>query len=164
MFGGNRDKFKLFYDGHYNLVYKVVSEKVSEGYARQEIIQNTFIHLWKHHKQVLKSENPNSIILKTIFQEISNYFRKNPVQNPLNNVDFVDSYELDIEQKLKTEDLLSKIPILLNQLPEKRKVIFTKSRLENKTYREIGEEFNMSPSAVENQIRKTLDYLRANLT
>lgn len=164
MFGGKKDKFKLFYDEYYRLVNKVVSEKTTDDFARQEIIQNTFIHLWKHNKQVLKAENPKSIILKTVFQEISNYFRKNPSLNSLTDFDFADSYVFDLEYKQHTEDLLSKIPTLLNQLPDRRKSILLKSRVEHKTYREIGEELNMSASAVENQIRKALDFLRANLT
>jgi RNA polymerase sigma-70 factor (ECF subfamily) len=48
------------------------------------------------------------------------------------------------------------IELLLRQIPEKRRKIFTLHKFEEHSYKEIASEMNMTPGAVANQISKTL--------
>jgi RNA polymerase sigma-70 factor (ECF subfamily) len=51
----------------------------------------------------------------------------------------------------------------MNTLPEQCRTIFQMSRFEEKKYKEIAEELNISPKTVENQLAKALKILRAKL-
>lgn len=57
---------------------------------------------------------------------------------------------------------LEKIQSLLDKVPEKRRKIFNLHKFEDRSYKEIAAEMDMSPSAVANQISKTLQYLKKN--
>jgi RNA polymerase sigma-70 factor (ECF subfamily) len=68
------------------------------------------------------------------------------------------SSESDDDIDLKLEQ----IQLLLNKIPEKRRKIFNLHKFEDLSYKEIAIEMNMSPSAVANQISKTLQFLKKN--
>jgi len=48
-------------------------------------------------------------------------------------------------------------------MPEKRRIVFSKSRFEGKNSKEIAEEMNISSSTVENHLNQALRFLRQNL-
>jgi RNA polymerase sigma-70 factor (ECF subfamily) len=52
---------------------------------------------------------------------------------------------------------------LVDEMPEKRKAVFTKSRYEGKNAMDIAKEMNISKSTVENHLNQALRYLRHHL-
>ena len=52
---------------------------------------------------------------------------------------------------------------LIEELPERRRVIFNLSRKEHKSYKEIAFQLNISEKTVENQISEALKFLKKNI-
>ena len=57
---------------------------------------------------------------------------------------------------------MERIEYLLDKIPAKRRKIFSLHKFEDRSYKEIAEEMDMSPGAVANQISKTLQFLKKN--
>ena len=66
-------------------------------------------------------------------------------------------------QKVMHDSLYQYIEALVTRLPEKRRMIFLKSRFEGKSIAEIAEELNISHKTVENQLTMALRFLRIHL-
>ncbi|MDO9579856.1 MAG: sigma-70 family RNA polymerase sigma factor, partial [Bacteroidales bacterium] len=66
-------------------------------------------------------------------------------------------------QKITFDSLHQYITELVNQLPERRKEIFIKSRFEGLSIKEIAEELQISHKTVENQLTDALKFIRTNL-
>ncbi|MFZ0596939.1 MAG: sigma-70 family RNA polymerase sigma factor, partial [Flavobacterium sp.] len=102
------------------------------------------------------------ILFKSSKQEISKWYKK---QNRIFSVEDDQLIkELDIASETD-DDITSKleeIEYLLNKIPEKRRKIFSLHKFEDRSYKEIAVEMDMSQSAVANQISKTLQFLRKN--
>ena len=71
--------------------------------------------------------------------------------------------DMQTSQKITYDSLYQYITELVNQLPERRKEIFIKSRFEGLSIKEIAEELKISHKTVENQLTDALKFIRTNL-
>jgi RNA polymerase sigma-70 factor (ECF subfamily) len=70
---------------------------------------------------------------------------------------------MQTSQKITYDSLYQYITELVNQLPERRKEIFIKSRFEGLSIKEIAEKLKISHKTVENQLTDALKFIRTNL-
>jgi RNA polymerase sigma-70 factor (ECF subfamily) len=71
--------------------------------------------------------------------------------------------DLDTSEKISYDSLHQYITELVNQLPDRRKIIFIKSRFDRLSIKEISEELNISHKTVENQLTSALKFLRSRI-
>jgi RNA polymerase sigma-70 factor (ECF subfamily) len=71
--------------------------------------------------------------------------------------------DMHTSQKITYDSLYQYITELVNQLPERRKEIFIKSRFEGLSIKEIAEKLKISHKTVENQLTEALKFIRKNL-
>ncbi|KFF02668.1 RNA polymerase sigma factor [Flavobacterium reichenbachii] len=159
---GDDSCFKEIYDLYHYKVFCFVKKYTSQLADSEDVTQNVFIHLWKYRAKLDPNVDLEAVLFKTSKQEISKWYKKQnrifSVENDqlIKELDTASELEEDISLKLE------KIEYLLNQIPEKRRKIFNLHKFEDRSYKEIAEEMNMSPSAVANQISKTLQFLKKN--
>ncbi|ALM50661.1 RNA polymerase subunit sigma-24 [Flavobacterium psychrophilum] len=159
---GDDSCFKEIYELYHFKVYLFVNSYTDQPADTEDIVQNVFIHLWKYRKKIDAQVELDAVLFKSSRQEISRWYKKQnnfpSLEEKLReDIDIIPEWEEDISIKLR------KIKILLNQIPEKRRKIFTLHKFEERSYKEIAVEMEMTPSAVANQISKTIQYLKENL-
>ncbi len=157
--------FKKIYSDYKHQVYFFVRKYISGQEDIEDVVQEIFVHLWKHHTQLQKSEHPEAVIFRTAKQEIANFYRKNKMIFS-SDPDIISGLEETEEESdaLCKEENLSKIERLLSELPTQNKEFLLRNKLENVSYLKIAEENNMSKTAVEKRINKALSYIRSNLS
>nr|WP_288243295.1 sigma-70 family RNA polymerase sigma factor [uncultured Chryseobacterium sp.] len=130
----------------------------------EDVVQEIFVHLWKHSSSLKNPQTLEAVIFKTAQQEVSNFYRKNKMIFSFSDEtllpDEADSEKNDSEFR---EEQLRKIQNLLEKLPERSKTFFYKNKLEKISYSQIAEENNISKTAVEKQVNKVIRYIRTNL-
>lgn len=159
---GDDSCFKEIYDIYHFKVFSFVKKYTAQLADAEDVTQNVFIHLWKYRNKLNVEIELESILFKSCRQEISKWYKK---QNEIFSVEEAQLIkELDsADDPAETIDSrLEKIELLLEQMPERRRKIFTLYKFEDWSYKEIATEMNMSPSAVANQVSKTLQYLKKN--
>ena len=155
---------ELFYK--YNpQIFSFISKKIKCREDVMDVTQNVFVHLWNHRNSITPT-NLENIVFKTCKQEIYKYYK---IMNPttridLMNVNLSDLSEEDLQLKIEEDNKIQQIISNINQLPERRKNIFIMNKYEKKTQEQIGLELNISKSAVEKQITKTIAQLRKKLS
>ena len=129
----------------------------------EELVQEVFTIIWEKRAGLNAELSFKSYLFTISFNIIRKHFRTKSYL-----VEYMRSEKKD-EQDLHTSDEISYNSIhhyitrLVDQLPERRKLIFIKSRFEGLSIREIAEELNISHKTVENQLTDALKYMRANL-
>lgn len=155
--------FHTVYERYHRRVYVFVSKYVDREDDIEDIVQEVFVHLWKHVKALRKHDNPEAVVFKTSKQEVTNYYRKKKIDFTfLEEGHDVQEEQSALAEQEDTRARLSKVKALVEVLPERRKAIFLESVIEERSYSEIALRYNISKSAVAKQITKALDFLKAN--
>ncbi|MGH7493700.1 MAG: RNA polymerase sigma-70 factor [bacterium] len=132
--------------------------------AAEDIVQEVFIKLWENRHQI-KAERSLKSYLYTITTNLAlNYIRHTKVaikfQRTLNEESFLqESPQSSLEKKELHEKLLAALALL----PEKPRIVFMMSRMEQLSYREIAERLEISIKTVESHIGAALKALRKSL-
>ncbi len=159
---GDDSCFKQIYDLYHFKVFCFVKKYTSQLADAEDVTQNVFIHLWKYKAKLDPNVELEAILFKSSKQEISKWYKKQ------NRIISVDNEQLikELDSPSESDDSiivkLEKIQLLLDKVPEKRRKIFNLHKFQDLSYKEIAAEMDMSPSAVANQISKTLQYLKKN--
>lgn len=69
--------FEKIYLDYKHQVYFFVKKFISTTEDVEDVVQEIFVHLWKHSSSLKNSQTLDSIIFKTAQQEVSNFYRKN---------------------------------------------------------------------------------------
>lgn len=159
---GDDSCFKEIYDLYHFKVFCFVKKYTSQLADSEDVTQNVFIHLWKYRAKLDPEVSLEAVLFKSSKQEISRWYKK---QNRIFSVED-DKLIQELDSKTQSDEEVSlqmeKIEYLLDKIPAKRRKIFSLHKFEDRSYKEIAEEMNMSQSAVANQISKTLQFLKKN--
>ncbi len=150
--------FKILYDEYKGRIYYFVKRYIKRNDEAEDVVQEIFIHVWKHYEKIKESSNLEAILFKTSKQEVANFYRKNKLY-------FAELTE-DVEDEVDTgcgEEKLNRLEQLIDQLPERRKEILLKNKAEEQSYAHIALENQISKTAVEKQIKKAIQFLKSNL-
>jgi RNA polymerase sigma-70 factor (family 1) len=131
----------------------------------EELVQEVFVKVWEN-RQSLKSELSFKSYLFTIaLNQIRKHFNKKAV-----SLHYLESLqhepELTDNQEIQSEDfetVLQHINQIIGQMPPRRREIFTKSKLEGKSSKEISVELGISPGTVDNQVSEAIRFIRSKL-
>ena len=153
--------FVLYSSRLFGFAFKYFKNENDAG----ELVQEVFVQVWEH-RQSLKSEHSFKGYLFTIaLNQIRKYFNKKAISlrylESLRN----DTEMIDIEnyQTDDYESILQRINLIVQQMPPRQREIFTKSKLEGKSSKEIAAELNISVGTVDNQVSSALQFIRTQL-
>jgi len=159
---GDDSCFREIYDLYHFKVFCFVKKYTAQLADSEDVTQNVFIHLWKYRTKLDPEVSLEAILFKSSKQEISKWYKKQNRIFSVENEQLIKELDTPSESDDDIDLKLEQIQLLLDQIPEKRRKIFNLHRFEDLSYKEIAIEMNMSPSAVANQISKTLQFLKKN--
>jgi RNA polymerase sigma factor (sigma-70 family) len=159
---GDDSCFKEIYNLYHYKVFCFVKKYTSQLADSEDVTQNVFIHLWKYRAKLDPNVSLEAILFKSSKQEISKWYKKQNRIFSVENDQLIKELDSPLEAEEDVSSKLEKIEYLLNKIPPKRRKIFNLHKFEDLSYKEIALEMDMSPSAVANQISKTLQFLKKN--
>jgi len=161
----NKDNlYESFFYRYYYLVFSFLSQKIGNRDDVLDVMQDIFTHLWD--KQLLTSENSEAIIFNLTKQKLALYYRRNKKQpydlDILPEISDDSSFE-EFDERFEREMAMEKLQQDIELLPELRREILILNKFEGVSQQEIAERYDMSRSAVENQISKAIIFLKKRL-
>lgn len=151
------EEFKTIYDEYKARVYYFVKRYIQRNEEAEDVVQEIFIHIWKHFDKIKAASNPEAILFKTSKQEVANYYRR----NKLNFSELTGDVEDETESGDR-EEKLQQLEELIGRLPERRREILLKNKTEQQSYAHIASENHISKTAVEKQINKAIRFIKNN--
>jgi RNA polymerase sigma-70 factor (ECF subfamily) len=153
----------IFYQYHAS-VYQTIVRIVVESNTAEDLVQDLFFRFWEKRHQLDIQGELGPYLRRMAVNEGLGHLRKNKKYS-IEDID--EQFELSTEQSSDALQLHNELQVALDkamtQLPPKCRTVFTLSRFEGLSYREIGEQMNISIKTVENQMGKALKVMRSLL-
>lgn len=160
---GDNRAFEYLFKVYYPRLHRYAIRFLKDENVAHDIIQECFMHLWEK-RATLSVISIASLLFAMVRNSCLNYIKhlsiveKYQIDTKAEGEErlYYTDFFLDAEHKLLYDELQEQIKIVMDSLSPRSKEIFIMSRFKGLKNREIAEILNISTTAVEKQISKTL--------
>ena len=155
---------RVLFDEYYQYLCRSIYRVVPDSSISEDIVQEVFMELWKKRESIKITTSIKAYLRRSALNRALNYLRKNKVKFE-EEVQIPDHGSLDSggQSNMEVMELQDRINGIIDELPERCRIIFCMSRFEEMSYKEIAEALSISVKTVENQMSKALKILRTRL-
>lgn len=163
--GLDKQSFEALFKDHFKFLTYFALEYVKDYDTAREIVQEVFANLWEKRASIDLDKSPRSYLGTSVRNRCLNYLRDQKKYDlEILDIEGIGARdELQDNDNLVSDELKLKIDEIITGLPEKCREIFHLSRNENKKYKDIAQELNISVKTVEAQMSKALKIMRKKL-
>ena len=128
----------------------------------EDIVQDVFLRFWEDNKLLFVETNPKAYLFRSVRNASIDYIRKN------NYRVFTDIEEANLisEEEISEEELslqYERLYRIIGQLSPQERTVLNAIVVENKRYKEVAEEMNISVNTVKTYFARALRTLRKEL-
>ncbi|MBE3087264.1 MAG: RNA polymerase sigma-70 factor [Bacteroidetes bacterium] len=160
---GNLLAFNTLYKEYSGRLYRFAFGYLKSEAEAEELVQEVFTIIWEKRADLKEELSFKSFLFTIAFNIIRKHFRTKAYLSEYFKTGISDDLDMQTSQKITYDSLYQYITELVNQLPQRRKEIFMKSRFEGHSIKEIADELKISHKTVENQLTDALKFIRTNL-
>ena len=129
----------------------------------EEVVQEVFLKVWDRRQELRTDTSFQSYVFTIAFNSIRKTFNKRARENQFKPdiVDQLDAEDSAVDFEHNHQLILDKLEQYINELPERRKLIFLLRKKHGKSLKEIADELDISVKTVENQITEAMRFLKS---
>lgn len=160
---GDEMALRRIFDRYYAALLGDVYRIVPDEDTCQDLAQEVFVELWKKRSELDIHTSLRAYLRRAAVNRALNYLkssRRFSFGDTGNASDSADTSERDISVKHEQDTLEEALHAAIDTLPEKCRIVFSPSRFEDMSHREISEHLGISVKTIENQITKAMKILR----
>jgi RNA polymerase sigma-70 factor (ECF subfamily) len=154
--------FEEIYNRYWAELYSSAYKRTSSREASEEIVQDFFTSLWLNRTKIQIEGTLVNYLRTSIRYRVFNYYSKEYVRkNYLESVgSLMKDFDNSTEETILLNDLTQNLEREISRLPLKCRSVYTLSRIEHKSNKEIAAVLGISEKTVENHMSRALKYLR----
>jgi RNA polymerase sigma-70 factor (family 1) len=156
--------FNTLFHHYSNRLYQFSYKYLKSEEEAEELVQEVFTRVWEKRSELKAELSFNSYLFTIAFNVIRKYFRRKAHLADYLNGKVKDDLNLETVHKVNYNSLKKHLDNLVALLPQRRKEIFTKSRYEGFSVKEIADDMKISKKTVENQLTEALKFIRTHLS
>lgn len=161
---GDRNIFEVLFHKYYSLLCDYALTYLEDIDEAEDTVQEVFVYLWNYRKSIIISTSLKSYLYSSVKHRALNILKHQAVVRRhsalliefLENLANEDYSEQELEQ-------LEQVRKAFKKLPDQCRIVFVKSCLEGKKYKEIAEELHISVNTVKTHVLKAYHDIRANI-
>lgn len=168
---GNKEIFRELFVTYYHRLFLYAKSYVGTDSDAEDIVQDLFFHLWERRREIDIYSSISSYLFRAVHNKSIQFLRHRKVASGYEERHRLKLLEAELLyqsgdfsfssiQLREIQELLRKA---YDSLPEKAKMIYTLSREENRTNKDIANSLNISIKTVEYHIKKSLTVFRLAL-
>lgn len=160
---GDTAALRRLFDQHYPRLLSAVYPYVSDEETCKDLAQDVFVELWNKRETLGIHTSLGAYLRRAVVNRALNYIKANRrtvLDESTDRHDVADTSAQDIRHKNEQERLETVLHAAIERLPEKCRLVFSLSRFEHLSHREIAEQLGISVKTIENQITKAMRLLR----
>ncbi|NLI36035.1 MAG: sigma-70 family RNA polymerase sigma factor [Bacteroidales bacterium] len=155
-------KLKELMNKYYSQLCVVSVQYTDSLEISEDIVQDVFVRFWEENKLLSVETNPKAYLFRSIRNASIDYIRKN------NYRVFTDIEEANLisEEEISEEELslqYERLYRMIGQLSQQERAVLNAIVVENKRYKEVAEEMNISVNTVKTYFARALRTLRKEL-
>ena len=152
--------FNTYSSKLYHFAYGYLKSKEDS----EELVQDVFCKIWERRKDIKEEFLFSSYLFSIAFNYVKKHFRSKALLNKyIESSGTIIQNALAVDEDVNYFSLKKQMDQLVSQMPEKRRIVFQKSRFEGKNAKAIAKEMRISQSTVENHLNQALRFLRQHL-
>lgn len=160
---GDESALRQIFDRYYSSLLSTVYRIIPDEDTCQDLVQEVFVELWRKRADLDIHTSLQAYLRRAAVNRALNFLktqRKTQLQEPDDWSAEADTSQTDIRLLEKQESLEAALHRAIDQLPEKCRLVFSLSRFEQMSHREIAGQLGISVKTIENQITKAMKFLR----
>lgn len=155
---------ELIFRHYYGYVCKRILRVVHQESLSEDIAQEVFMEVWKKRKDLVIRTTFKAYLGRAGVNRALNHLRNNrPELFAEQDALEAESTPASVVQEMEAKDLRKQIDKAIEGLPERCRLVFSLSRFEHLTNKQIAAQLEISEKTVENQMTKALRFLRGAL-
>ncbi len=163
---GDSGALRRIFDQHYSLLLGDVYRIIPDEDTCKDLVQEVFVELWRKHTEIDIHTSLRAYLRRSAINRALNYIKTSKrirFEEPDQIANTADTSPRDIAQQEVQESLEKALHAAIETLPEKCRLVFSLSRFEQLSHREIAGRLDISVKTIENQITKAMKILREAL-
>lgn len=159
------EQVETFFRTHYAFVCRIIFRYVGDRVRAEDIAQDMFVELWTKREVLNIHTSPQAYLRRMAISRALNYLRDNR-KHQWDEIDdtaeekAVSPAAPEVILAMEERELAEQVEAAISRLPEKCRIVFQLSRVDQLSYAEIAETLQISVKTVENQVGKALRLLR----
>ena len=161
MLEDNGDAFKQLFYTYFVPLVKYSISLIDNQEEAEDIVQDVLAHFWNSRHSVKITTSVKSYLFTAVKYRSVNYLKHRILERDHNPyvVEFLENMASE-EYMEEGSEQVEKARKALAALPEHCRLVFTKTVLEGKSYKEIASELNISVNTVKSQVYKAHQSMR----
>ena len=162
---GDKRALQQLFDDHYVALCRTSLRLVHRSEIAEELVQDVFIYLWEKRASLRITSSLSAYLYRAVRNRSLNHLKSRAAQYdwaaaiedhppPVADAPTEDLHVAELEEALE---------LALQKLPQKCRLVFSLSRYEELTYREIAEQLKVSVKTVEYYMGQALKLIRQYL-
>lgn len=171
---GDKFVFRSVFEQNYGILCRFACQILRDDFLAEEVADDVIVYLWEHRSELSIAVSLRAYLMQSVKNKCIDILRSSQRREsnftsitPEDNLDFLDAIFADNNHpmgQLIQKELEALLMNCIENLPSECKVVFEKSRFEQKKYEEIAEEMNISVNTVKYHIKNALAYLQTSLS
>lgn len=159
---GDYAAFDEFYARYWKLLYRVAFRILKDEHASEDIVQDTFVRFWEN-RNTIENTNIRGWLSTTSYRLILKSLKKQEAKEGFDAIAFQEPLADDADQLLHVRQLQVQIDNCVRALPHQCRKVYTMSRHNNLSIKNIADELGISPKTVEGHLTLALKRIRTGL-
>jgi RNA polymerase sigma-70 factor (family 1) len=158
--------FRKLFELYSTQLFKFSMSYLKSKEAAEDVVQEVFTKVWKNRKDLKTDTSFKSYLFTIAFNSIRKRFNQLSKLNETKHDILLDfsKNKPDFDDQNDYQTLLDKLEELISRMPEKRKQVFVKKKIEEKSVKEISAELSITPKTVEYHITEAMKYLKTEFS
>ncbi|MBN9297744.1 MAG: RNA polymerase sigma-70 factor [Filimonas sp.] len=159
---GNLQAYYRAFHAYHEKLYQYIYKYTQSSYYAEETVQLAFIKLWEKRENLSDEHTLSAQLFRIAKSIVIDLLRKEQLRKTQELSDVYISENKNAEKIIYKEELQT-VLTAINELPAQCKQVFTLSRINHLTHKEISDQLAISPKTIEAHISKAIRTLRKAL-
>lgn len=162
---GDEEVFEEFFRTWYPKLCLFANQYVQSPDLSRDVVQEVFIRIWDNREEFEVHSSLKAYLYQAVKNQSISHLRKKKTTVDILEATEIESdrYEMDEISLFKGQSFSSRIWREVDQLPERKRTIFTLYRKHGLSYKEIAEVMGIKRKTVENQMGRAVHFLKEKL-
>ena len=156
------EKVELLFRQYYAALCKSLYRTLRNATLAEDIVQEVFLKVWEMREQLKMDEAIQSYLYRSCYNTALNYLKGQKPKTDIELLEIVPGGD-SAEKNLNFLETESQVFTAIEALPPKTRLVFSLSRFEELSYKEIAGRLDISVKSVEKHMGIALQRLRENL-
>jgi len=160
---GDHSAFEKIFERYSKQLFQFSLSYLKSEEVAEDIVQEVFIKIWNSRSEIRTDTSFQAYLFTITLNSVRKYFNQQSRLNEVKHDILFESsgFKPDFDDNSNYQFMLDKLEVLISVMPEKRREVFIKKKLEGKSLKEISDELGITPKTVEYHITEAMRFLRS---